>query len=99
MFVSFLGMDRVTVRLLQAAWPEIGNIVAALYQGFLQQGYHPEAFRTAEVAIIPKAGRDPSSVRAYQPIALLSCLGKGLERLVARKMSYLAVKLNLLSPH
>ncbi|EKG09163.1 Reverse transcriptase [Macrophomina phaseolina MS6] len=92
------GTDGVTVRLLQAAWPEIGSTVTALYQGCLQQGYHPKAFRTAEVAIIPKAERDPSSVRAYRPIALLSCLGKGLERLVARRMSYLAVKLNILSP-
>lgn len=40
---------------------------------------------------LPKNGRDPSSVKGWRPIALLSCLGKGLERLLAKRMSHLAV--------
>lgn len=92
------GTDGLTVRLLNAAWPEIGEVIAKLYEGCLRQGYHPHAFRTAEVAITPKTGRDPSTARAYRPIALLSCLGKGLERLVAKRMSVLTVTCKLLSP-
>lgn len=72
--------------------------MALLYQGCLEVGYYPKAFRIAEVSIILKASKDPSSVRAYRLIALLSCLGKGLERLVTRRMSYLAVRQKILSP-
>lgn len=41
--------------------------------------------------------RDLSSVRSWRPIALLSCLGKGLERLIARRLSRVAIKHSVLS--
>lgn len=34
--------------------------------------------------------------RSYRPIALLSVLGKGLERVVARRMSWLAIQHEIL---
>lgn len=36
--------------------------------------------------------------RLYQLIAFLSCLGKGLERIVAKKLNNIALKLQLISP-
>ena len=48
--------------------------------------------------MIPKPNKlDRTSYRAYRPIALLSVLGKGLERLLARKISWLAISLRVLS--
>src|SRR5439155_23107682 len=41
---------------------------------------------------------DRSSPRSYRPIALLSVLGKGLERLVAKRISWIAIKYNVLAP-
>ena len=35
---------------------------------------------------------------AWRPIALLSCLGKGLERLIARRLAYAAIKHGVLNP-
>lgn len=46
----------------------------------------------AEVVLLPKIGRDLSSPKVWRPILLLSSLGKGLERLTAKRMSWLAVK-------
>lgn len=40
---------------------------------------------------IQKPGRDPSIVKAWRPIALLSCFGKGLERAIDKRMSNLAI--------
>ena len=38
--------------------------------------------------MIPKVGkRDLTDISSWRPIALLSCLGKGLERLLARKIA------------
>ena len=48
--------------------------------------------------MILKAGkRDRSSPRSWRPIALLSCLGKGLERLVAKRMAWTALTNKVLS--
>ena len=53
----------------------------------------------AEVAMIPKVGkRDKESVRSWRPIALLSCLSKGLERTIARQVAWTALTRGVLSP-
>ncbi|XP_044715282.1 endonuclease-reverse transcriptase domain-containing protein [Hirsutella rhossiliensis] len=83
------GSDNITVRMLRAVWHAIGSLVHQLYQGCLRIGHHPKPFREAEVVMIAKLGRrDLSTPRAWRPISLLSCLGKGLERLIARRLAW-----------
>ena len=54
--------------------------------------------RQAILAIIQKPNKaDSSSPRSYRLIALLSVLGKGLERLIARQMSWIAVSHKVLA--
>jgi ribonuclease HI len=49
--------------------------------------------------MIPKTGKtDRSSPRSWRPIALLSCIGKGLERTVARRIAWTAMTHKILSP-
>ena len=91
------GSDSITVKLLQAAWPFIGILVQRLFQGCLALGHHPKVFKEAEVVMIPKPGkRDLTSPRSWRPISLLSCLGKGLERLIARRIAWAAVHYGVL---
>lgn len=85
------GADNITVRLLRAAWPAIGQAVRALYEGSLRYKHFPTIFKLAEVILIPKPGRDFSTAKGWRPIALLSCLGKGLERLVAKRIAHTAL--------
>ena len=48
--------------------------------------------------MLPKVGKtDFASYRSWRPIALLSCLGKGLERIVARRMVWTALQAGLIS--
>jgi ribonuclease HI len=50
------------------------------------------------LAIIQKPNKsDWSSPRSYRPIALLSVLGKGLERLIARNMAWIAIHYKVLA--
>lgn len=92
------GIDEIPTLILKAAWPQIERYVLTLFQGCLRCGHHPAPFRSAILAIIPKPNKaDRTSPRAYRPIALLSVLGKGLERLLARKMAWLAISLQILS--
>jgi hypothetical protein len=90
------GIDDIPTNILKLAWPLIEPTVLKLFQHCLSHGHHPTCFRTAILAIIPKPNKaDRSSPRSYRPIALLSVLGKGLERLIASKMSWLAITLQV----
>ena len=88
------GIDGITVRTLQLAWDLIGKHIQLLYGSCLRLGYYPQIFQQAEVAMIPKVGkkRDLTSPRSWRPIDLLSCLGKGLERLIARRLAWTSVE-------
>jgi hypothetical protein len=90
------GIDEIPTKVLQLAWPLIESWVLTLFQQCLAYGHHPACFRTAILAVIPKPNKaDRTSPRSYRPIALLSVLSKGLERLVARKMAWLAISLQI----
>lgn len=65
----------------------------SLFKCVIRFSTQPKAFKTANVLIIPKNGkRDRIISRSYRLIVLLSCLGKGLERLIEWRLSYWAVK-------
>jgi len=83
-----LGTDRVTVRLLKACWLYIKNIIHELTNRCLELSHFPQSWKLAKVAIIPKVGKkNKTSVRSWRPIALLSCVSKGLERIIARRLA------------
>ncbi|KAI9034741.1 reverse transcriptase, partial [Aspergillus affinis] len=92
------GSDELPTSILKAAWPLIKDRVLALYQGCLATGYHPQCFRHAILAIIQKPNKtDWANPRSYRPIALLSVLGKGLERLISRNMAWIAISNKVLA--
>jgi len=74
------------------------SLACTRFRRCLQLGQHPSPFKSAQVVIIPKPGdRNRALPKSYRPIALLSCLGKGLERLIARRLVYLALHHNVLA--
>lgn len=94
------GNDEIPASILKIAWPVLKDRIIRLFQRCYDLGTHPTVFKHAEVVILPKSGRrDRSSPKSYRPIALLSCLGKGLERLLARRVSYFAQRLKILAPN
>jgi hypothetical protein len=87
------GKDEIPTLVLKVGWPLIKSPVTALFHACLELGHHPACFRTAILAILSKPNKpDRANPQSYQPIALLSVLGKGLERLIARQISWIAVK-------
>ena len=86
------GIDGITVRTLQLSWGATGKHIRLLYEACLSLGYYPRIFQHAEILMIPKPGkRDLTSHRSWRPISLLSCLGKGLERLIARRLAQTSI--------
>lgn len=86
------GADKITVRLHEACWEQIGEQAKNLFQACLQLGNFPTMFRVAEVILLPQPGRELASAKGWRPTSLLSCIGKGLERLVAKRMAWLAIE-------
>jgi hypothetical protein len=91
------GFDFASNRCFKA----LGDIVVPYVEHFvnacLKLELHPECFRRAITHIIAKAGKDDySSPKSYRPIALLSSLGKILERVVASRLRDIAAKHGLL---
>ena len=92
------GSDGIDTNLIRMAWPSIGKLIKNLYEACLKIGYHPKAFRSAEVVMLPKAGKKTfTEVKSWRPISLLSCLSKGLERIIARRMATLSINSSLLN--
>ncbi|KAL5598659.1 uncharacterized protein BROUX77_006493 [Berkeleyomyces rouxiae] len=86
------GMDGLRNDLWKKAWPHLKEAIVRLYQVALTHGVHPDIFKKTRMCPVPKPGRDRREPRAYRLISLLPTLGKGLERLVARRLAYEAVE-------
>lgn len=92
------GLDEITASAIKVAWPVLGPRITTLFQHCLNAGVHPTVFKAARTVAIPKPGkRDRSLPKAYRPIALLPCLGKALERLIAKRMAFLALEHRVLA--
>ena len=80
------GPDGISTDLLRAAPFGLARVLAALFSGSLSCGYVPSRWRVAWVRMLPKPGKALTAPEDFRPIALTSCLGKLLERLVARRL-------------
>jgi hypothetical protein len=93
------GTDKITVRLLRACWTHIKSVIHNLYAQCLAHSHFPSSWKLAEVVMLPKVGKkDRSSPRLWRLIALLSCISKGLERIIARRIAWTALRNKVLSP-
>ena len=62
-----------------------------MYNALFTAGIHPECWKESIGIILPKPGKpDYSKPKAYRIIALLNCLGKTLEKIIATRLSFLA---------
>ena len=95
------GHSQITYRVLKWAWtsPTGQKHLTDLMQKCLRNGYHPKSWRKAIAIALRKPNKpDYSNPRAYRLITLLECLGKVLERIVARRLTFLAGEHNLIPP-
>lgn len=75
------------------ACPYIEHLFAAC----LRHSYHPTPFRQATIITLRKPDKDTyRTPKSWRPIALLSCLGKLLEKIVAIRLTDIVSEHNLL---
>jgi Reverse transcriptase (RNA-dependent DNA polymerase)/Endonuclease-reverse transcriptase len=79
------GASGQTWRLLKWAWNAAPDTIFDLVSGCVRAGHHPLIWRLAIVCAVPKPNRaDYSLAKNFRPISLLECMGKLVEKLIAR---------------
>ena len=90
-------MDGLTFRILQLTLGYVEKWIVRIYNACLDLEYCPKHFRHSKTVVLRKPGKDDYTLpKSYRPIALLSTLGKGLEKIIATRISYLVEKYELL---
>uniref|UniRef100_A0A1W7R9Y4 Polyprotein n=1 Tax=Hadrurus spadix TaxID=141984 RepID=A0A1W7R9Y4_9SCOR len=83
------GPDYITSDIVQHLWKSIPSDLLFLYNVCLEFGIFPTPWKKARIILIPKAsGSHQESATKYRPISLLSVLGKVLDKLMTRRLSY-----------
>jgi hypothetical protein len=91
------GHDQICNEQLKMAIKELAPLLAALFNACIDLKHFPQAFRTAVTVMLPKSGKDSyEAVNSWRPIALLSCLGKLFERMLADRLKKFVMDYDLL---
>jgi hypothetical protein len=91
------GSDGIVSRVWRELWPAVGDHIVWLYSNSLDLGRIPKEWKTARIVTIRKPGKADYTVpKAFRPISLLQTISKGLEAVVAARLSYLTERFSLL---
>ncbi|KAI3049910.1 hypothetical protein CBS147353_11666 [Aspergillus niger] len=91
------GEDDLPMLVWKKLWAHLKTFIADIFAACVHLGHHPKQWRKAKIVVLRKPGKsDYSAPGAYRPISLLNTLGKLLEAVMARRLSFLAEKHNLL---
>ncbi|KAJ5152552.1 hypothetical protein N7492_009832 [Penicillium capsulatum] len=91
------GEDGLPMLIWKRLWRHLGNLITRVFAASIDLGYHPQRWRSARIVVLRKPGKPDYSVPgAYRPISLLNTLGKLLEAVMARRLSYYAEHYGLL---
>ncbi|SCV69338.1 BQ2448_2358 [Microbotryum intermedium] len=92
-----VGVDNIPYSPVVALWPLVGDQIVNLYRRCLALGNHPTAWEESLTMVLRKPHK-PSyrQPNVFRPIALLSCLGKGLKKIVACWLAWITERFHLL---
>ncbi|EQB55563.1 hypothetical protein CGLO_04499 [Colletotrichum gloeosporioides Cg-14] len=93
------GPDGIPNPALKMAVDALMPYLLHLFRTCIKLNYHPVCFKESITIVLPKEGKsDYTEPKSYRPIALLPCIGKVLERIVADYVKELAIKYKLIPP-
>ena len=91
------GPDAINQEMISSAYEARPDLFFAIYSLLFNIGYHPACWREATGAVLKKPNKtDYTNPKSFRVISLLNCLGKVLERIIAKRLSFLAETTNLL---
>ena len=91
------GFDRISYPMLKNLPIDAKTRVLDLYNNIFINGVYPQSWKSAIIVPVPKPNKVATEISGYRPISLLSCLGKILEKIIAKRLSWIIKKRNLIS--
>ena len=82
------GEDDIPYEMLKNLGEKAKHFLLHLFNEIWKGNELPTAWRNAIIKPLLKPGKDPKDTVSYRPIALTSCVGKILERIVADRLMY-----------
>jgi hypothetical protein len=76
-------LDNRTIRILP---DQALRFLVIIFNSVLHEGYFPKVWKSANIILILKPGKQPTEVDSYRPISLLPTLGKIMERLILNRL-------------
>lgn len=80
------GTDQIPNEAIQLGGHLLRQHLLRFFNACLQKGLHPSACKHSILKMLRKSGKPPEEPKSWRPIALLSTIGKLLERIVARRI-------------
>ena len=86
------GEDGLGNWLLKETLPVLQPFIEHLFEACIRLSYHPSVFKHAKTVMCKKKGKTSyASPDSWRPIALLCCLGKVLETIMAKRFADLEI--------
>ena len=93
------GLSGILYQAIKWAWGSAGETIHYILKWSLRLGVHHSDWKQAVMVIIPKPNKSSYSIpKAYCPIQLLECLGKLLEKIVAKRLMFDCSRYDLIPP-
>ncbi|EED12026.1 endonuclease/reverse transcriptase, putative [Talaromyces stipitatus ATCC 10500] len=91
------GEDEIPTMVWKQIWPYLSEEIFQIFTASINLGYYPRQWKRARIVVLRKPNKPDYAIPgAYQPISLLNTLGKVLEAVVAKRLSYYAETYSLL---
>jgi hypothetical protein len=83
------GPDGIINRVLHVVAAQIAPHLTKIFNGSLRLGYCPPHFRQSTTIVLRKPGKDDyTAPKTYRPIALLNTIGKVMDSIIVKRVSY-----------
>ena len=93
------GHDMIGGKLLMESTQKGIRFITYIFNAILRTSYFPDQWKTAQIIMIPKPGKDLNLVESYRPISLLPALSKVFEKLFMKRLGPVLMENKLLPNH
>lgn len=81
------GGDGINAKMIKQLPFSVLKIILFIFNSILRTGYFPISWKKSEIVMIPKPGKNPTQVKSYRTISLLSILSKMFESILLKKIT------------
>jgi ribonuclease HI len=82
------GIDGIPACIWKKVQKYNPKILLQLFNDILGLCYFPKSWKTANIILIPKSGRDGNTAGSFRPISLLPTLSKVMERILLKRINF-----------